>query len=165
MTSDYLSKSYNLIIRKAFIKFLGGSDGKEPAHNGRNLGLIPGLGRCPGGEHGNPLQYSCLKNPHGWRSLAGYSPWGHKDWATKHNTTQHNNTIYDSDEDVHKLLFTIPPWNLSVNPETRTLYTAWWEFPGDRAVRIPGIHCQSAGSVPGWGTEILQAVQHSWKNE
>ena len=26
--------------------------------------------------HGNPLQYSCLENPHGQRSLAGYSPWG-----------------------------------------------------------------------------------------
>jgi len=79
MTSDYLSKSYNLIIRKAFIKFLGGSDGKESAYNAGNPGLIPGLGRCPGGGHGNPPQYSCLKNPHGWRSLAGYSPWGCKD--------------------------------------------------------------------------------------
>ena len=27
------------------------------------MGLIPGLGRCPGGVHGNPLQYSCLENP------------------------------------------------------------------------------------------------------
>ena len=33
----------------------------------------PGLGRSPGGGHGNPLQYSCLENPHGQRSLAGYS--------------------------------------------------------------------------------------------
>ena len=41
--------------------------------------MIPELGRSPGGGHGNPLQYSCLKNPHGQRSLAGYSPWGHKD--------------------------------------------------------------------------------------
>ena len=40
-----------------------------------DLGLIPGLGRSPGGGHGNPLQYSCLENPHGQRSLAGYSPW------------------------------------------------------------------------------------------
>ena len=31
-------------------------------------------GRSPGGGHGNPLQYSCLENPHGQRSLAGYSP-------------------------------------------------------------------------------------------
>ena len=29
----------------------------------RNGGLIPGLGRSPGGGHGNPLQYSCLENP------------------------------------------------------------------------------------------------------
>ena len=33
-----------------------------------------GLGRSPGGGHGNPLQYSCLENPHGQRSLVGYSP-------------------------------------------------------------------------------------------
>ena len=29
----------------------------------RDVGLIPGLGRSPGGEHGNPLQYSCPENP------------------------------------------------------------------------------------------------------
>ena len=28
-----------------------------------DLGLIPGLGRSPGGGHGNPLQHSCLENP------------------------------------------------------------------------------------------------------
>ena len=30
-------------------------------------------------EEGNPLQYSCLENPHGQRNLAGYSPWGRKE--------------------------------------------------------------------------------------
>ena len=29
----------------------------------RDTGSIPGLGRSPGGGHGNPLQYSCLQNP------------------------------------------------------------------------------------------------------
>ena len=29
----------------------------------RDVGLIPGLGRSPGGGHGDPLQYSCLENP------------------------------------------------------------------------------------------------------
>ena len=38
------------------------------------MGSIPGLGRSPEGGHGNPLQYSCLENPHGQRSLVGYSP-------------------------------------------------------------------------------------------
>ena len=42
----------------------------------------PGLGRSPGGGHGNPLQYSSLENPHGWKSLVGYSPWGHKESDT-----------------------------------------------------------------------------------
>ena len=40
--------------------------------------MIPVSGRSPGGGHGNTLQYSCRKNPHGQRSLVGYSPWGHK---------------------------------------------------------------------------------------
>ena len=36
----------------------------------------------PGGGNGSLLQYSCLDNPHGQRSLAGYSPWGHKESVT-----------------------------------------------------------------------------------
>ena len=40
---------------------------------------IPGSGRYPGAGHSNPLQDSSMKNPHGQRSLAGYSPWGHKE--------------------------------------------------------------------------------------
>ena len=43
----------------------------------KDTGSIPGLGRSSGGEHGNPLQYSCLENPHGQRSLEGYNPQGH----------------------------------------------------------------------------------------
>ena len=35
----------------------------------RDMGLIPGSGRSPGEGHGNPLQYSCLENPHGQKSL------------------------------------------------------------------------------------------------
>ena len=62
--------------------FPGGSDGKESACNVEDLGLIPGLGRSPGGGYSNPLQYSCLGKPHGQRSLAGYSPWGQKELDT-----------------------------------------------------------------------------------
>ena len=46
--------------------FPGGAGGKEPPDNAgdvRDGGLIPGLGRSPGGGHGNPLQHSCLQNP------------------------------------------------------------------------------------------------------
>ena len=54
----------------------GGSDGKQFACNMGDLGLIPGLGRSPGGGYGNLLQYFCLENPHGQRSLVDYSLWG-----------------------------------------------------------------------------------------
>ena len=62
--------------------FASGLDGKESAWNAGNPGPIPGSGRSPGGGHGNPLQYSGLENPHGQRSMAGYSPWGHKESDT-----------------------------------------------------------------------------------
>ena len=62
-----------------FLDFPGGADGKESACNVGDLGSIPGLGRSPGGGHGNLLQYSHLENPHGQRSLAGYSPRSHKE--------------------------------------------------------------------------------------
>ena len=44
------------------VAFPGGSDGKASVYNAGDLGSIPGLGRSPGEENGNPLQYSCLEN-------------------------------------------------------------------------------------------------------
>ena len=55
---------------------------KNLAANVRDIGdegLIPRSGRSPGGGHGIPLCSSCLENPHGQGSLAGYSPWGLKE--------------------------------------------------------------------------------------
>ena len=51
-----------------------------PANAGdrRDTDSTPGLGRSPGGEHGNPLQYSCLENP------TGRGAW----WATVHRVTK-----------------------------------------------------------------------------
>ena len=54
-----------------FLGFPCSSAGNESARNVGDLGPIPGLGRSPGEGHRNPLQYSCLENPHGQRSLAG----------------------------------------------------------------------------------------------
>ena len=59
--------------------FPSSSAGKESACNVGDLGSIPGLGRSPGGGHGNPFKYSCLENPHGQRSLMGYIAWGRKE--------------------------------------------------------------------------------------
>ena len=61
-------------MNKCFFGGFPGSSGKESVCNAGDPGSIPGLGKYPRGGHGKPLQYSCLENPHGQRSLAGYSP-------------------------------------------------------------------------------------------
>jgi len=74
------------------LDFPGGSAGGESAYNAGDLGWITGLGRSPGGGHGDPLQNSCLENPHGQRSLANCNPWGHRESdtteATKYSIVQ-----------------------------------------------------------------------------
>ena len=52
-----------VILKHSEKDFLGGSDSKESACKGGDLGLIPGLGRSPGQGNGYPLQYSGLENP------------------------------------------------------------------------------------------------------
>ena len=64
------------------------------------VGLIPGLGRFPRGENGNPLQYSCLKNlmdrgAWGW----GYITWGLKELDTT-LMTEHAPRITNKSEHV-----------------------------------------------------------------
>ena len=74
----------------AFLDLPSGSDGKEPTCSVGDLSSVPGLGRSPGGGHGNLLHYSCLEKPHGQRSLTSYSPWGSKESdMTERLSTQH----------------------------------------------------------------------------
>ena len=72
-----------------FLGFPGVSDSKESACKVGDLGSIPGMGRSPGGGHGNPLHYSRLENPHGRRSLT--PPRGRKelDMTEQLSKTQH----------------------------------------------------------------------------
>ena len=72
--------------------FAGGSDHEESTCNAGDLDSIPGSGGSLGGGHGSPLQYSCLENPHGQRSLVGYSPWCCKesDTAEPLSAAQHS---------------------------------------------------------------------------
>ena len=46
-----------------FLDLPGDSEGKESACNAGDLSSIPGLGRLPGGGHGNLIQDYCLENP------------------------------------------------------------------------------------------------------
>ena len=65
-----------------------------PANAGdvKRCRFIPWVRKIPGGGHSNSLQYSCLENPHGQRSLLGYSPWSHKesDTVERLSTAQHS---------------------------------------------------------------------------
>ena len=66
------------------------SDGKESAYDARDMAVIPGSGRSPGGENGNPLKYSGLENP------TNRGSW----WAIVHGVTkdQTQYTIFHSME-------------------------------------------------------------------
>ena len=60
------SKFNHVCTAVSQLPFPAGSIGKECAYNARNVGDVdsmPGLGKYPGEEIGNLLQYSCLRNP------------------------------------------------------------------------------------------------------
>ena len=63
------------------------------------MSSIPGLGRSPREGHGNSLQYSCLENPHGQKSLLGYSAYGRKESDTTEQLNTHMSKV------LEKILF------------------------------------------------------------
>ena len=69
----------------------------------------------PGGGNGNPLQDSCLENPHGKRSLAGYSPWGRK----QSDTTEPLSTYFFQKK---KLYVTVSKTYLFLFPGLKTFF-------------------------------------------
>ena len=72
----YIYNSHNIPLRKKGIIIIVYTaifkglpwwlSGKESCCNAGDASLIPGPGRSPGRGHGNPLQYSCQENPHGY---------------------------------------------------------------------------------------------------
>ena len=65
------------------------------ARDARDAGSIPGSGRTPGGEHGNPLQYSCLENPVDRGAL----------WSAAHRVAQSRSDLAYNTHTVMGLLF------------------------------------------------------------
>ena len=78
--------------------FSGGSDDKESTSNAGDLGSISGLGKYPGGGHGNPHQYPCLENLHGQRSLT-------EDRVGHDRATKHCKAEYSEKADIVLLFF------------------------------------------------------------
>ena len=79
--------------------FPGDSVVKNASANAGDASLIPRFVRSSGEGNGNPLQYSCLENPHYQRSLEGYSPWGCKELdmterlTLEKSTAPHSSTL------------------------------------------------------------------------
>ena len=61
---------------------------KNPPANAGEAASIPGLGRSPGEDNGNPTPVFLPEEFHGQRSLEGYSPWGHKSVGHNSGTKQ-----------------------------------------------------------------------------
>ena len=61
-TFEVIRMNFFLISNCILLGFLAGSDSKESLYHAGDPGSIPGLGRSPGEENGNPLQYPCLEN-------------------------------------------------------------------------------------------------------
>ena len=79
---SYTGRATTCQERTAFSKIPQSESTKGSACNAGDLGSISESGRSPGGGHGNPLQYSCLENPHGQRSL----------WPPVHGITESHMT-------------------------------------------------------------------------
>ena len=72
-------------IRQGYLylkHFPGGLEGNAPACNAGDLGSIPGLGRFPRRRKWQPTPVLLPGKSHGWRSMVGYSPWGHRESDT-----------------------------------------------------------------------------------
>jgi len=79
------------------VGFPGSSDSKESACNHRRPGLNPWVGKIPWRRAWQPIPAFMPGEPHGQRSLVGYSPWGRKDldmteWLS---TAQHTISLYE----------------------------------------------------------------------
>ena len=68
-------------------RWLSGKEYACQCRRFRRLWFDPWVGKVPWRRKSNPLQYSCLENPHGERSLVGYSPRGRKEWDTTEHST------------------------------------------------------------------------------
>ena len=66
------------MVKNSPLGFTGGSDSKESAHNGGDLGSIPGSGSSSGRGNVNPLWYSCLEYSMDGGAWVGYSPSGRR---------------------------------------------------------------------------------------
>ena len=119
------------------------------AGDARDVGLIPGLGRSPGGGHGNLLQYSCLKNPHGQRSLGEYSPQGH--------------TESDMTEAIQHMYMHISRKNEETEPKQKQHLGVDVTGDGSKVQRCKEQYCIGTWNVRSMNQGKLEVVNRRWQ--
>ena len=127
----------------------GGSDGKESACSAGHPGFDPYVRKIPWRRKWQPTPVFLPGKSHGWRSLAGYGPWGHKE--------------SDTTERVH-----FHPFRKLMAPRPRLVgpIVTWVnlkhhcrDFPSSPVAKNLPANAGDAGSIPGPGTKIPQALE------
>ena len=116
---------------------------------GDSPGSIPGLGRSRGEGNSYSLQYSCLENTHGQRSLAEYSPWGRKE-----------------PDMTERLSLSVPHTVWSGPPRWRCCFTVCTSPAGPVTdekgnYKMDGQHCHSMGGR----SHATGEVKWGWRTE
>ena len=107
--------------------------GKESVCNAGEVGSVPGWGRSPGGQHGNPLQYSCLKNPR------GRGAW----WAIVHRVTKSRTQLKQLSTNTHTYSWLTMFWWFQVNSKGTQPYIYMYPF-SPILLSHPGCHITSS---------------------
>ena len=157
----------------------GGSVSKKSTCSAGDSGLIPEMGRSPEGGHGNPLQYSCLENRRGPRSLGGCSPWHRKEsdttrWLSTHPqcnfygicncSLDKSNVLQEQGTGKVKLAESCPslcdPVDYTVDGILQDRTLEWVAFPFSRGSSQPEDRTQvshtAGGFFASWATREAQ---------
>ena len=95
-------------------------------------GFDPWVGKTPWRRAWHPTPYSCLENPHGQRSLVGYSPWGHKESDVTEQLGTHTVEVHG-----HRWMFSLIPGNLNA----KFIFSLWVRCPQSRAKYLNNALC------------------------
>ena len=167
---------FSLMNRMApWLGFPGGDSGKELACHCRrwkDLDSIPGLGRSPGGGHGNPFQYSCLENPMDrgtWRatvhgvskSQTRLNDWAHthvwsldvRHWQGWQSPALINNAVLNVPHGIYPLdlgwILCKDGYSIGITwAEVCALKGGWRDFFGGPGAKTPCSQCRGPGFHP-----------------
>ena len=78
LPKEWITESWKFRVLKKNPRWNSGKESVCQCRRCKTVGSMPGLGRSPGGENGQPIPVFLLGESHEQRSLEGYSPWSHR---------------------------------------------------------------------------------------